>query len=154
MLNFIVLIVIVILINKFLTKQASSSPYSKNPNPNSNINSNSNLNSNSNNSKMVKVIESADEFKSVIASSNLVVVDFFAVWCGPCKMIAPLLEKFNNDYSNVDFFKVDVDQLPSVAQENDVSSMPTLLFFKNSQLVGKVVGANPGAIKQTIDKLV
>lgn len=102
---------------------------------------------------MVKQIESADEFKSVIASSNLVVVDFFAVWCGPCKMIAPLLEKFSNDYSNVDFVKVDVDALPSVAQENEVSSMPTLLFFKNSELVGKVVGANPGAIKQTIDKL-
>lgn len=102
---------------------------------------------------MVQVIKSEDEFKQAISASNLVVVDFFAVWCGPCKMIAPLLEKFSNDYSNVSFFKVDVDELPSVAQSNEVSSMPTLLFFKSGELVGKVIGANPTAIKQKIDQL-
>lgn len=102
---------------------------------------------------MVQVVKSEEEFKTAISASNLVVVDFFAVWCGPCKMIAPMLEKFSKDYSNVNFYKVDVDELPSVAASNEVTSMPTLLFFKSGELVGKVIGANPGAIKQTIDKL-
>lgn len=140
MLSFILLVVIVVIINKFLTRQQL-------PHSTSNLkNSNSSI-------KMVQVIKSEDEFKQAISASNLVVVDFFAVWCGPCKMIAPLLEKFSNDYSNVSFYKVDVDELPSVAQSNEVSSMPTLLFFKSGELVGKVIGANPTAIKQKIDQL-
>lgn len=145
MFNFLILVLIVVLINKFLTRQASTSPYSKNPNLNNN---NNNINN-----KMVTVIQSEEEFKTAISASNLVVVDFFAVWCGPCKMIAPMLEKFSNDYSNAKFYKVDVDQLPSVAASNEVTSMPTLLFFKSGELVGKVIGANPAAIKQTLDKL-
>lgn len=139
MFNFILLVVIVVLINKYLTRQQSTN--------------NPTTHSKSNSIKMVQVIKSEDEFKQAISASNLVVVDFFAVWCGPCKMIAPLLEKFSNDYSNVSFFKVDVDELPSVAQSNEVSSMPTLLFFKSGELVGKVIGANPTAIKQKIDQL-
>lgn len=146
MFNFIILIVIVILINKFLTRQANLSPYSnKQKNTNTNINSNPNT--------MVQVIKSEEEFKSVISAPNLVVIDFFAVWCGPCKMIAPMLEKFSKDYTTTQFFKVDVDELPSVAASNEVTSMPTLLFFKSGELVGKVIGANPAAIKQTLDKL-
>lgn len=140
MLSFILLVVIVVIINKFLTRQQLPQSTSNLKNSNSSI-------------KMVQVIKSEDEFKQAISASNLVVVDFFAVWCGPCKMIAPLLEKFSNDYSNVSFYKVDVDELPSVAQSNEVSSMPTLLFFKSGELVGKVIGANPTAIKQKIDQL-
>ncbi|GMM47154.1 thioredoxin [Pichia kluyveri] len=142
MLNFLLLICLVVLLNKFLTKKATVKTYSNKPHS-----------INTNNTKMVQVIQSEAEFKTAISAANLVVVDFFAVWCGPCKMIAPMLEKFSNDYSNVSFYKVDVDQLPTVAQSNDVSSMPTILFFKNGEVVGKVIGANPGAIKQTIDKL-
>ncbi|QPG74322.1 hypothetical protein FOA43_001649 [Brettanomyces nanus] len=98
-------------------------------------------------------ILSEDQFKKVIADSNLVVIDFFATWCGPCKMLAPMLEKFSKEYSSAKFYNVDVDQLPNVAASNDVSSMPTLLFFKSGQLVGKVIGANPAAIKQNLAKL-
>lgn len=102
---------------------------------------------------MVTVINTEEEFKTAISASNLVVVDFFATWCGPCKMIAPMLEKFSTEYSSASFYKVDVDDLPSVAASNEVSSMPTLLFFKSGELVGKVIGANPAAIKQTLQKL-
>lgn len=143
MLNFLFLIIIVVVINRFLKNQASVSSY--------NNNSLNSTDSNSNN--MVQVIQTEDEFKSVIQQSNLVIVDFFAVWCGPCKMIAPMLEKFSQQYTNAKFYKVDVDQLPSVAATNEVTSMPTLLFFKSGELVGKVIGANPAAIKQTLDKL-
>lgn len=141
MFNFILLVLLVFLLNRFLTKKAIQPSVSKQ------------TNKSNNSSKMVQVIQSEAEFKTAISAANLVVVDFFAVWCGPCKMIAPMLEKFSNDYANVSFYKVDVDQLPTVASSNEVSSMPTLLFFKNGELVGKVIGANPGAIKQTIDKL-
>lgn len=100
---------------------------------------------------MVSQITSAEQFKTVIGSSKLVVVDFFATWCGPCKMIAPLLDRFATEYAaGAEFYKVDVDELGSVAQEQEVSAMPTIIFYKNGQVVDKVIGANPNAIKQKI----
>lgn len=107
----------------------------------------------SNTSQMVQVVKSEAEFTQFINQNNLVVVDFFATWCGPCKMIAPMLEKFSQEYSSASFYKVDVDELPTVAASQSVTSMPTLLFFKSGELVGKVIGANPAAIKQTLAKL-
>lgn len=151
MFNFLVLVLIVVLINKFLTRQANASFYSS-KNPFAAAHS-AEKSTSTNNSTMVTVISSEEEFKNAISASNLVVVDFFAVWCGPCKMIAPMLEKFSKEYTSAKFYKVDVDQLPSVAASNEVTSMPTLLFFKSGELVGKVIGANPAAIKQTLDKL-
>lgn len=65
-------------------------------------------------------------------------------------MIAPMIEKFAAEYSTADFYKLDVDELPEVAQKNEVSAMPTLVLFKNGKEVAKVVGANPAAIKQAI----
>ena len=102
---------------------------------------------------MVTQFKTASEFDSAIAQDKLVVVDFYATWCGPCKMIAPLLEKFQNEYSNIKFLKIDVDQLGSLAQEYNVSSMPTLILFKNGEEVNRVIGANPAAIKQALASL-
>lgn len=99
---------------------------------------------------MVTSVTSAQEFKDALTHDGLVVVDFFATWCGPCKMIAPLLEKFSVEYPTAKFLKVDVDELGSVAKEYEVSAMPTLLFFKDGKVIQTVVGANPGAIKQAI----
>ncbi|CUS24560.1 LAQU0S17e01684g1_1 [Lachancea quebecensis] len=99
---------------------------------------------------MVAQIGSTSEFDQAIKVDKLVVVDFFATWCGPCKMIAPMIEKFAEQYPSAAFYKLDVDQVPEVAQKNEVSAMPTILLFKNGQVVDKVVGANPAAIKQKI----
>lgn len=99
---------------------------------------------------MVAVVSSKAEFDAALKHDGLVVVDFFATWCGPCKMIAPLLDKFSNEYSAAKFIKVDVDELGDVAQEYEISSMPTVLFFKNGKIVGKVIGANPAALKQAL----
>ncbi|SCU79328.1 LAMI_0A08306g1_1 [Lachancea mirantina] len=99
---------------------------------------------------MVSQIKASADFEKAIAADKLVVVDFFATWCGPCKMIAPMLEKFSQEYSQADFIKVDVDELPEVAQKHEVSAMPTIVYFKSGKEVGRVVGANPAAIKQTI----
>ncbi|GME71214.1 unnamed protein product [Ambrosiozyma monospora] len=148
MLSFVLLVIIVVIINKVLTSQSNNLHLNKDLSSSSTSNS-----TNHNSNKMVNVIKSKDEFAKVTGASNLVVVDFFATWCGPCKMIAPLLEKFSKEYTSADFYKVDVDELPDVAAANEVSSMPTLLFFKAGELVGKVIGANPGAIKQALTKL-
>lgn len=99
---------------------------------------------------MVTVVHTKQEFEDSLKHDGLVVIDFFATWCGPCKMIAPLLDKFSKEYSTALFIKVDVDELGSVAQEYSIASMPTILFFKNGKEVAKVIGADAGKIKQAI----
>lgn len=99
---------------------------------------------------MVAAITSKKEFTDALSHDGLVVVDFFATWCGPCKMIAPLLDKFSAEYNQAKFIKVDVDEFGEIAQEYEVSSMPTVIFFKGGEVVNKVIGANPGALKQVI----
>ena len=79
-----------------------------------------------------------------------VVIDFFATWCGPCKRIAPDLETLSNDNSDVIFLKVDVDECEEIAANYEISSMPTLKFFKNGSQVAEVIGANVPKIKQTV----
>ncbi len=71
---------------------------------------------------------------------ELVVVDFFATWCGPCKMISPILEKFASEHPEVKVIKVDVDDFTNIAREYGVSSIPTLILFKNGELVDRKVG--------------
>lgn len=83
-------------------------------------------------------------------ASTLVVLDCFAVWCGPCKTITPTIVKYSEEYPAAKFFKVDVDEASDVAQELGIRAMPTFLFFKNGEKVGEVVGANPRAIEATI----
>ncbi|KAJ8143479.1 hypothetical protein OXX80_001145 [Metschnikowia pulcherrima] len=97
---------------------------------------------------MVATITSTSEFQEALKHDGLVVVDFFATWCGPCKMIAPMVDKFATQYANAKFIKIDVDQLQEIAQEYEVSSMPTFLFFKDGKVIHKVIGANPAALKQ------
>lgn len=99
---------------------------------------------------MVQVISSQGEFDEALKHDGLVVVDFFATWCGPCKMIAPLLDKFSAEYTSAKFIKVDVDELGPIAQEYEVSSMPTVIFIKEGKVLGKVIGANPAALKQAL----
>lgn len=99
---------------------------------------------------MVQAIASEQEFKDALTYEGLVVVDFFATWCGPCKVISPLIDKFSTEYSNVKFLKVDVDQFGGLAQEYELASMPTVIFIKGGKIVLTVVGANPAGIKQAL----
>lgn len=99
---------------------------------------------------MVSVVHSKAEFTEALSHDGLVVIDFFATWCGPCKMIAPLLDKFSKEYTSAKFIKVDVDELEDVAKEYSISSMPTILFFKGGKEVAKVIGADAAKIKQAI----
>ena len=82
-----------------------------------------------------------------------VLVDFWADWCAPCKMIAPIVEELSQEYDGkLDFAKLDVDASPTTAMSYGVRSIPTLLIFKGGKPVDQIVGAVPkGVLKKKID---
>ena len=85
-----------------------------------------------------------NDFQSVVKeSTKTVLVDFWASWCGPCRMIAPVLEEVAAERPDVKVCKVNVDEEQELAISYGVSSIPTLLVFKNGQLVNKSIGAIP-----------
>ncbi len=83
------------------------------------------------------------EFEKVVMSgSGLVLVDFWAAWCGPCKMVAPIIDKLSEEYEGkVKVCKVNVDEESALASEFAVVSIPTIIIFKNGKPVEKVIGA-------------
>lgn len=84
-----------------------------------------------------------DSFESEVLKSSLpVVVDFFATWCGPCRMLAPVLESVAEDYEGkVKFVKLDVDQAAEISVQYGIMSIPTLIMFINGTEAAKIVGA-------------
>lgn len=83
-------------------------------------------------------------FKEAIQNTKgLLVVDFWAEWCGPCKMLAPVFEELEKDFPDVTFGKINVDEEVQAALENNVSSIPTLLFIKDGEVVKRAVGFAP-----------
>lgn len=88
---------------------------------------------------MIKHINNKSDFVDATASGT-VLVDFYANWCGPCKMLAPVLEQFANDMPDVQVVKVDVDVVSDVAKEFGVVSIPTLILCKEGEIVDKQVG--------------
>ena len=80
----------------------------------------------------------------VLKSDKPVIVDFWAEWCGPCRMIGPIVEELSEDYKDQAVCtKVDVDSSPGVASKYGIRNIPTILFFKNGEIVDKQVGAVP-----------
>ena len=91
----------------------------------------------------------------VMQSPQLVMVDFWAVWCGPCQMVGPIVEDLAQEYDGkVKVMKLNTDEAPEVAGRYQIMSIPTILFFKEGQVVEKIVGARPKQqFKQIIDSL-
>ncbi|KAL6995739.1 hypothetical protein U1Q18_005873 [Sarracenia purpurea var. burkii] len=85
-------------------------------------------------------------------SKKLVVVDFTASWCGPCRFIAPILAEMARKLPHIIFLKVDVDELKTVAEDWAVEAMPTFVFIKEGKLVDRVVGAKKEELQITIAK--
>jgi thioredoxin 1 len=89
--------------------------------------------------------------EALAANHGLVMVDFWAEWCGPCRAIAPLLEELAEaSEGRVTLMKVNVDEHPGLAARYNIRSIPTILFVKEGQVVDRVVGAVPKAVLQTI----
>ncbi|MBI4595836.1 MAG: thioredoxin [Candidatus Tectomicrobia bacterium] len=102
------------------------------------------------------VIEFSDQnfIQEVEKASGVTLVDFWAAWCGPCKMIAPVVEELSSEYEGkVKFGKVNVDENPSTASKYGIRSIPTLMVFKNGAMVDQIIGVRPkGDIKKALDK--
>ncbi|KAF3444747.1 hypothetical protein FNV43_RR14440 [Rhamnella rubrinervis] len=87
-------------------------------------------------------------FNELKNSSKLMVIDFSATWCGPCKFMEPIFNHLSNKFTDVDFVKIDVDELSSVAQQFGVDAMPTFVFVKEGKEVDRLVGATRDDLKR------
>ena len=104
-------------------------------------------------SKPVEIEEAKFE-EVVLKAAKPVLVDFWAPWCGPCKMVAPVVEELANDYDGqVSFVKINVDDNPQLASQYGVMSIPTLIVFKEGQPVSNIVGFRPkNELKKSLDE--
>jgi len=102
---------------------------------------------------MVHEITSYQELEELMQSiprSQLVVLDCYAPWCGPCKNIAPLFEELSKEYNDVLFLKANVDKIEELSDKFFVSAMPTFVFLKDRAAISKMEGSNPSKLLQFI----
>lgn len=104
---------------------------------------------------MITHIKNKNEFDQFI-SEGVVLIDFYATWCGPCRMMAPVLEDIDEEMNGqIKIGKLDVDEVGDVAGQYMISSIPTLMFFKDGKHVGTQVGYIPNkSLKKLIEKYI
>lgn len=90
-------------------------------------------------------IHNKEEFKQLLEENNKVIIDFYATWCGPCKMLAPIIKELAAEINDVKIVKVDVDEATELAEMFNIMSIPTILYFKDKQVVLTELGFKPKA---------
>ena len=107
------------------------------------------------NNNGVQNVNTADFERAVLKSHSPTVVDFYADWCGPCRMVSPVIESLSQEYAGkVNFAKVDTDANQSLAMRYNILSIPTVMIFKEGRIVDKIIGAMPAqAYRQKIDSV-
>lgn len=97
---------------------------------------------------MIHTIDAAQINEEIVRNSNkLMIVDFYADWCMPCQMLAPILTELDKKYKEVEFYRINIDEAQEFSLLNEISAVPTLLFYREGEVVERVVGLN------SIDKL-
>ncbi|KAK0549814.1 hypothetical protein OC846_000281 [Tilletia horrida] len=99
----------------------------------------------------VTALNTYEEFESYIKQNKVVLIDFWATWCGPCRMISPIFEKLSEQHGNVKFAKIDVDA-NDAGSKLGIRAMPTFLLFVDGEKVGEVVGANPPQLNNLVSQ--
>ncbi|XP_076813599.1 uncharacterized protein LOC143460096 [Clavelina lepadiformis] len=101
----------------------------------------------------VTLLSTKEEVAQKLSENKFVAVDFYADWCGPCRMISPKFAQMAGDFEAVAFCKVNVDENAEAAEQYGISAMPTFLFFKDGDKVDEVVGASEAKLKEALEKL-
>jgi len=106
-----------------------------------------------NNGNGVRHLKQEDFKEAVLASDKTTVVDFYADWCGPCRMVSPVIESLSQEYAGrVNFAKVNTDENQGLSARYGIMSIPTVMIFKNGKVIDKIVGAAPAsAYRQRIE---
>ena len=94
-----------------------------------------------------------DNFNAIITSNKLVVVDFFATWCGPCHALSPYIDELAINHHNILFAKANIEETPIIANELDIKSLPCVVIFKNGKEINRVVGFNKQKLQAIIENL-
>jgi thioredoxin 1 len=101
---------------------------------------------------MAKFLENQEDYKKIVEGNGVVLVDFFATWCGPCKMLMPVVDDLSKDLGEgVKVIKIDVDKFPELAESANILSVPSLLFFKDGKLQEMSKGFKP---KEELKKII
>jgi len=105
---------------------------------------------------MVNIINDSSFAQEINKDGAPVIVDFWAAWCGPCKMLSPVIDELSSEYGEkARFFKLNVDENPVTSMQFNVASIPTVIIFKNGKLAETLVGFRPKqAFKSAIDKYI
>jgi thioredoxin 1 len=96
------------------------------------------------------IVKDEKDFDQILSDNAAVFVDFYADWCGPCKMVGPIVEELAGERTDIKFVKVNVDDIPEVAERFGIMSIPTMIFFKNGKAAAQTLGFQP---KEQIAKL-